>query len=85
MNNSNFNRRNSRDQKQDDEHRINFQIRVPQVRVIRDEEQLGVMTTDQARRMAMDEGLDLVEVAPTAKPPVCRIMDYGRFKYDQKL
>ena len=85
MNNSNFNRRNSRDQKQEDEHRINFQIRVPQVRVVREEEQLGIMTTDQARRLAMDEGLDLVEVAPTAKPPVCRIMDYGRFKYDQKL
>ena len=45
-------------------------------------EQLGVMPTRQAMEIADDRGLDLVEVAPTARPPVCRIMDYGKFKYD---
>jgi translation initiation factor IF-3 len=74
-----------RNPRREDEHRTNFQIRVPQVRVTRGEEQLGIMPTDHARRMAMDEGLDLVEIAPTAKPPVCRIMDYGRYKYEQNI
>lgn len=68
----------------EDENRINFQIRVPQVRVVKDEEQLGVMPTDEARRLAQDDGLDLVEIAPQARPPVCRIMDYGRFRYEEK-
>lgn len=45
---------------------------------------LGVLTTDEARRIAADRGLDLVEVNPKAQPPVCKIMDYGRFKYDEK-
>jgi len=87
MNNPNYGRRFSRDQnfKREDEHRVNYNILVPQVRVIRGEEQLGIMPTDVARRMAMDEGLDLVEVVATAKPPVCRIMDYSRFKYDQNI
>jgi translation initiation factor IF-3 len=54
--------------------------------VIDDEngEQLGIMNTDDARAIAIERGLDLVEVAPLAKPPVCKIMDYGKFKYDQK-
>ena len=47
-------------------------------------EQLGVMTPDDALRRAQEAGLDLVEVAPTSQPPVCRIMDYGRYKYEQK-
>ncbi len=46
--------------------------------------QLGVMPTDQALRMAREMGMDLVEVAPTERPPVCRIMDFGKFKYGQK-
>jgi translation initiation factor IF-3 len=45
--------------------------------------QLGIMETREALRLAQDQGLDLVEVAPTAQPPVCRILDYGKFKYDQ--
>jgi translation initiation factor IF-3 len=86
MNSSNFGRRHfGRDQRQEDEYRVNYQIRVPQVRVVRNEEQLGVMPTEQARRLAMDNDLDLVEVAPTARPPVCKIMDYGRFKFEQNL
>jgi translation initiation factor IF-3 len=49
-----------------------------------DGEQLGVMTPDEGRRQAGEAGLDLVEVAPNSRPPVCRIMDYGRYKYEQK-
>ncbi|MBW1687005.1 MAG: translation initiation factor IF-3 [Deltaproteobacteria bacterium] len=65
--------------------RINDRIREPQVRVIgSDGEQLGVMTAEDALARAVDVGLDLVEVAPGSTPPVCRIMDYGRYKYEQK-
>ena len=56
---------------------------MPQVRVIRDEEQLGIITIEEALQISLEADLDLVEVAPTATPPVCRIMDYGRFKYEQ--
>lgn len=66
------------------EHRLNERIRVPEVRVIDDVgEQLGVLPTEQALQIARDRGLDLVEVAPTARPPVTRILDYGKFKYEQ--
>jgi translation initiation factor IF-3 len=59
-------------------------IRVTEIRVIDAEgEQLGVMATDQALTLAANVGLDLVEVSPTARPPVCRIMDYGKFKYEE--
>lgn len=65
--------------------RINEMIRVPQVRVISDEgEQLGVMSTIDALGIARTAGLDLVEVAPDSKPPVCKIMNFGKFKYQQK-
>ena len=64
--------------------RINDQIRIRQVRVIDDDgTQLGVMPTDDALGMARQRGLDLIEVSPTAVPPVCRISDYGRMKYEQ--
>ncbi len=64
--------------------RINARIRVDEVRVIDpDGEQLGIMEIDDALEKADEFGLDLVEVAPKAKPPVCRIMDYGKFKYQQ--
>ncbi len=64
--------------------RINEQIRAPQIRVI-DETgaQLGVMTPSEAMRLAREKDLDLVEVAPTAKPPVCRLIDYGKYQYEQ--
>jgi translation initiation factor IF-3 len=65
--------------------RINDRIRVPEVRVIGDDgEQLGVMETRDAVRRAREQGLDLVEVAPTAEPPVCRIIDFGKFQYEAK-
>ena len=68
-----------------DSPRINEAIRVPEVRVIGDDgEQLGVMTPEDATQRAEELGLDLVEVAPSSKPPVCRIMDYGKYKYEQK-
>ena len=64
------------------EYRTNRRIRVPEVRLVDEEnEQLGVMPTPEALRMADERGLDLVEVAPSASPPVCRLMDYGKFKY----
>jgi translation initiation factor IF-3 len=65
--------------------RVNERIRVREVRVIgSDSEQLGVMTPEDAMALAREEGLDLVEVAATSRPPVCRIMDYGKYKYEQK-
>jgi len=64
--------------------RVNRQIRIPEIRLIDAEgEQMGLVSTRDAMRMADEAGLDLVEVAPHAKPPVCRILDYGKFKYDQ--
>jgi translation initiation factor IF-3 len=65
--------------------RINEQIRISPIRVIgADGAQLGVITREEALEQARAAGLDLVEVAPQEKPPVCRIMDYGKFKYQQK-
>jgi translation initiation factor IF-3 len=64
--------------------RINERIRVPQVRLVDEEGQmLGVMSTRDAMQMASDKGFDLVMVSPNASPPVCRIMDYGKYKYEQ--
>lgn len=65
--------------------RINQRIRVREVRVIGENgEQLGVLTTPEALKCAEEAGLDLVEVAPTATPPVCRIIDYSKYKYEQE-
>ena len=68
----------------EDKVRVNERIHARQVRVIDEKgEQLGIMSPFDAVRTAFDRGLDLVEVAPQASPPVCRIMDYGKFKYQQ--
>jgi translation initiation factor IF-3 len=64
-------------------HRINHRIRAQEVRVLYEDDQLGVMPTHQALRLAEDKGFDLVEISPGAVPPVCRIMDYGKFKYEE--
>jgi len=80
-----FNKNQRFEHREDQGPRVNWAIRFPQVRVVKDEEQLGVMTPDEARKIAQELGLDLVEIAPQARPPVCRIMDYGKFKYDQKI
>lgn len=65
--------------------RINWQIRIPQIRVVgADGTNLGVMNTRDALKMAQDQNLDLVEINPRATPPVCKIMDFGKFKYEEK-
>ncbi|HUE26256.1 MAG TPA: translation initiation factor IF-3 [Solirubrobacteraceae bacterium] len=64
--------------------RINERIRVPEVRLIgEDGNQIGVVKTDEALRYAQERDLDLVEVAPEARPPVCRVLDYSKYKYEQ--
>jgi translation initiation factor IF-3 len=64
--------------------RVNEQIRVPEVRLIgADGQQVGIMSIKEALAAAAEANLDLVEVAPQANPPVCRVMDYGKFKYQQ--
>src|SRR5215469_3130038 len=74
-----------RDNRDRDRQRVNERIRVPQVRVITEEgEQLGIMSTSEALDKARQAGLDLVEVASDSRPPVCRIMDYGKYRYQQK-
>ena len=63
--------------------RINERIRVPEVRLVGPNgETVGIVPTDQALKLAQEADLDLVEVAPTARPPVCKLMDYGKFKYE---
>jgi translation initiation factor IF-3 len=65
------------------EPRINDRIRVPEVRLVGSEgEQIGIVPIGEALRMAQEADLDLVEVAPDARPPVCKLMDYGKFKYE---
>ena len=69
----------------DEEHRTNRQIRVPEVRLIGLKgEQLGVVKTDEALRLAQEAEVDLVEVAAAASPPVCRLLDYGKFRYSKQ-
>ena len=64
--------------------RVNERIRIREVRLIDEQgEQVGIIPTFEALQMARDRGLDLVEVAPNAMPPVCRLMDYGKFRYEQ--
>ena len=63
---------------------INEQIRDKEVRLIgADGEQLGIVSSKEAQRLADEAGLDLVKIAPTAKPPVCKIIDYGKYRYEQ--
>ena len=65
-------------------HEINEEIRDPQVRLISEEgEQLGIVTAEEALRIATEAGFDLVKIAPNSVPPVCRIMDYGKFRFEQ--
>jgi translation initiation factor IF-3 len=65
--------------------RINFQIKVPQVRAIHEDGSLiGILPTYEALKLAQDKGLDLVEINPKASPPVCKICNYGKFKYEEK-
>ena len=70
-------------QPREPQHRRNGKIRAREVRVIHDKEQLGVMPLSDALRLAQSKGLDLIEIAATATPPVCRIVDYGKFRYEE--
>ncbi len=64
--------------------RVNERIRFFELRIIdSDGKQIGVLKRDEALRRAFDQGLDLVEIVPTARPPICKIMDYGKYKYEQ--
>ena len=76
----NFN--NTKDSKE--QHRINSNIRVPEVRLVGENVEQGVYSTREALRMAQEQELDLVEISPNAAPPVCRILDYEKFLYQQK-
>lgn len=70
---------------QDRNHRINGEIRVPEVRLTGvDGAQIGIVRTAEALRMAEEADVDLVEIAPNAQPPVCRLMDYGKFRYQEQ-
>ena len=64
--------------------RVNEKIRIPKIRVINEDgKMLGVMSPQEALKLAKDHGLDLVEIVPTARPPVCKIIEYGKYKYEQ--
>ncbi len=77
-----FNPRFKKEQQQ--EHRTNHMIRVPQVRLVGDNVEIGVYDTTAAQKIASDQGLDLVEISPQADPPVCKVIDYNKFLYDKK-
>ena len=67
------------------EHQINEEIRDKEVRLISDDgQQLGIVPIQQAQEAAVEKGMDLVKIAPQAKPPVCKIMDYGKFRFEQQ-
>ena len=69
---------------QEPEHRINDRIRVPEIRLVGDNITVGVYNTQDALKIAADQGLDLVEISPTANPPVCKVIDYKKFLYEKK-
>ena len=69
---------------QEDQHKINSKIRAEEVRLVGDNVEIGVYPTKQALGIADEQGLDLVEISPNAKPPVCKVMDYKKFLYEQK-
>ncbi len=77
-----FNPRFKKEQQQ--EHRTNHMIKVPQVRLVGENIEPGIYTTEQAQKIARDQELDLVEISPGATPPVCRIIDYNKFLYEEK-
>jgi len=64
--------------------KINQKITAREVRLVGENIEQGIYTLEQARKFAQDQNLDLVEISPTATPPVCRVIDYSKFKYEQK-
>lgn len=79
---NNFNPRFRKEQQQ--EHRTNHMIRVPQVRLVGDNVEVGVYSIQDALKIANEQALDLVEISPNADPPVCKIIDYNKFLYEKK-
>jgi len=77
-----FNPRFKKEQQQ--EHRTNHMIKVPQVRLVGENIEVGVYSIAEAQRIANDQGLDLVEISPQADPPVCKVIDYNKFLYEKK-
>jgi len=77
-----FNPRFKKEQQQ--EHRTNHMIRVPEVRLVGDNVEVGIYPTAEALKIAQAQALDLVEISPTANPPVCKVIDYNKFLYDEK-
>ena len=77
-------RRPFRPVRQEEPYRINERIRVPQVRLVGENVPQGIYDVQQALRMAEEQNLDLVEISPNAVPPVCKVIDYSKFKYEQK-
>jgi translation initiation factor IF-3 len=77
-----FNPRFRKEQQQ--EHKTNYMIRVPKVRLVGENVEIGIYDTAVAQRLAQDQGLDLVEISPQADPPVCKIIDYNKFLYEKK-
>ncbi|MEP6626770.1 MAG: translation initiation factor IF-3 [Ginsengibacter sp.] len=77
-----FNPRFKKEQQQ--EHRTNHMIKVPMVRLVGENIEVGVYPIAEAQRMANDQGLDLVEISPQADPPVCKVIDYNKFLYEKK-
>ena len=69
---------------QEPEHRINDRIRVPEIRLVGENITVGVYNTQDALKIATEQGLDLVEISPTANPPVCKVIDYKKFLYEKK-
>ena len=78
----NFNR--GRNRRREDPHKTNEKIEAKEVRLVGDNIELGVYPTEKALSMAYDQGLDLVEISPNATPPVCKVIDYKKFLYEQK-
>ncbi len=74
----------SRGRRKEDLHKINEKITAPEVRLVGDNVEMGVYAFEKALEMAYDQGLDLVEISPNATPPVCKVIDYKKFLYEQK-
>jgi len=77
-------RRPYRPARQEEPYRINERIRVPQIRLVGENVPQGIYDVQEALRMAEEQNLDLVEISPNASPPVCKVIDYSKFKYEQK-
>lgn len=74
----------SRGRRKEDPHKINEKITASEVRLVGDNVEMGIYATEKALEMAYDQGLDLVEISPNATPPVCKVIDYKKFLYEQK-